>query len=535
MRLESVDNASLPVAPFTPNYARNLLLGGLAGILLGYLAAFIRMNLDRKLRSVDEVEELIETPVLAIVPDVKDLDRRETESIDVSNRGPAAEAFRQLRTNFRFVDVDNPIRSVVITSANEGEGKSTVAANLARVLANAGQATILVDADLRRPVVAGVYGVDAQIGLAQVLVGDVTADEALQESGIENLLVMSAGRVPHNPSELLGSHRMQLLLQELSHDHLVVLDAPPLLPVTDAALLAGIADGAIVVFAIGQTYKEQARLAKRRLGQTGGRMLGVVLNRAPLRGLGAVVYGYGYGSYTSSYGEGPRVEAGCPQEADPREDRQPRKVMRGRELAALVALLVVDILVLVLGYRAHTGSLPPLQRSASAFDVDPTSGELPTGVPTDDDAVVGPVLLGVNAAGDVLRATRGACEARFDNPARIWTGNVGDGVALTPVDPPAIHEVLGLMVYADGTLRVSGLDEDCEPVTFDSTDSGSSWAPSDVSKVWRLFPDVQATPVTGPAGEAVRAPCPASQIVNLPGQKAIASCDVADVLPVDHR
>jgi capsular exopolysaccharide synthesis family protein len=304
VRLEPVDNASLPAAPYTPNYARNLLFGGLVGVLLGYLAAFIRMNLDRKLRSVDEVEELIDTPVLAIVPDVKDLDRRQTESVDVSNRGPAAEAFRQLRTNFRFVDVDNPVRTVVVTSANEGEGKSTVAANLARVLANAGQATILVDADLRRPVVAGVFGVDAQIGLAQVLVGDVTSEEALQDSGIENLSVMSAGRVPHNPSELLGSHRMQLLLQDLSHDYLVVLDAPPLLPVTDAALLAGIADGAIVVFAIGQTYKEQARLAKRRLGQTGGRMLGVVLNRAPLKGLGAVVYGYGYGSYTSSYSEG---------------------------------------------------------------------------------------------------------------------------------------------------------------------------------------------------------------------------------------
>jgi capsular exopolysaccharide synthesis family protein len=191
----------------------------------------------------------------------------------------------------------------VITSASEGEGKSTVAANLARVLANAGQNTVLVDADLRRPVVAGVFGVDSQIGLAQVLVGDVTASEALQESGIEHLMVMSAGRVPHNPSELLGSHRMQQLLQELAKDYLVVLDAPPLLPVTDAALLAAIADGAMVVFAIGHTYKEQAKLAKRRLGQTGGRMLGVILNRAPLRGLGAVVYGYGYGSYTSSYGE----------------------------------------------------------------------------------------------------------------------------------------------------------------------------------------------------------------------------------------
>ena len=301
VRLVPVENASLPGAPFTPDYTRNLLLGALAGIMLGYVGAFVRMNLDRKLRSVDEVEELIETPVLAIVPDVKDLDRKVSEGVDRSHRGPAAEAFRQLRTNFRFIDVDNPIRSVVITSANEGEGKSTVATNLARVLASAGQETVLVDADLRRPVVAGIYGVDTQIGLAQVLVGDVTATEALQESGIEHLKVMSAGRVPHNPSELLGSHRMQQLLQELSRDHLVVLDAPPLLPVTDAALLAAIADGAMVVFAIGQTYKEQARLAKRRLEQTGGRMLGVVLNRAPLRGLGAVVYGYGYGSYTSDY------------------------------------------------------------------------------------------------------------------------------------------------------------------------------------------------------------------------------------------
>jgi polysaccharide biosynthesis transport protein len=305
VRLDPLEDASLPSAPFTPNYTRNLAVGALVGILLGYVAAFVRMNLDRKLRSVEEVEELIETPVLAILPDVKELDRKQGVGVDRSHRGPAAEAFRQLRTNFRFIDVDNPIRSVVITSANEGEGKSTVAANLARVLATAGQDTVLIDADLRRPVVAGIYGVDTQVGLAQVLVGDLTADEALQESGIDHLKVMSAGRVPHNPSELLGSQRMQHLLQELSRDHMVILDAPPLLPVTDAALLAAVADGAMVVFAVGHTYKEQARLAKRRLEQTGGRMLGVILNRAPMRGMGAVVYGYGYGSYTSDYASNP--------------------------------------------------------------------------------------------------------------------------------------------------------------------------------------------------------------------------------------
>ncbi len=301
VRVEPLGDAGLPTAPFTPNYLRNLAIGGVLGILVGYAAALVRKNLDRKLRSVDEVEELIDTPVLAILPDVKDLDRSQGAGVDASNRGPAAEAFRQLRTNFRFIDVDNPVRSVVITSANEGEGKSTVASNLARVLATAGHDTVLVDADLRRPVVAGIFGVDAQIGLAQVLVGDVSAADALQSTQIDHLQVMSAGRVPHNPSELLGSHRMQAMIGELSRDHIVVLDAPPLLPVTDAALLAAIADGAMVVFAIGRTYKEQARLAKRRLGQTGGRMLGVVLNRAPLQGLGAVVYGYGYGNYTTGY------------------------------------------------------------------------------------------------------------------------------------------------------------------------------------------------------------------------------------------
>jgi succinoglycan biosynthesis transport protein ExoP len=318
VRLDPVGDAYLPAAPFTPNYTRNLALGALAGILLGYVGAFVRMNLDRKLRSVEEVEELIETPVLAILPDVKELDRKQTVGVDRSHRGPAAEAFRQLRTNFRFIDVDNPIRSVVITSANEGEGKSTVATNLARVLATAGQDTVLIDADLRRPVVAGIYGVDTQVGLAQVLVGDLTGEEALQDSGIDHLKVMSAGRVPHNPSELLGSQRMQHLLQELSRDYMVILDAPPLLPVTDAALLAAIADGAMVVFAVGQTYKEQARLAKRRLEQTGGRMLGVILNRAPMRGMGAVVYGYGYGSYTADY-------ASTPPEAEEPPKRGQRK------------------------------------------------------------------------------------------------------------------------------------------------------------------------------------------------------------------
>ena len=245
---------------------------------------------------------------------------------------------------------------------------------------------------------------------------------------------MSAGRVPHNPSELLGSQRMQQLLHELARDHLVVLDAPPLLPVTDAALLAAISDGAMVVFAIGTTYKEQARLAKRRLGQTGGRMLGVVLNRAPLKGLGAVVYGYGYGSYTSTYGD----DAAPPRRARAPARRRPwRRAVAGASDAPLG-----DRPPGGAGRARPGGARPGRARPSGApchpcngapgasFDV-PTATASQTADPSAEaDLIQAPVLLGANESGLVLRATRGACEARFDNPAHFWAGNLDDADGL---------------------------------------------------------------------------------------------------------
>jgi hypothetical protein len=200
--------------------------------------------------------------------------------------------------------------------------------------------------------------------------------------------------------------------------------------------------------------------------------------------------------------------------------------MRGRTLVALAALAVIDVAVLAVGYRAHTGTLPPMQRSSESFEVSETPTAEPTGSPADDNSVTGPVLLGVNARGNVLRATRGACEERFDKPARLWAGRIEDDVALPVVDPPpGLREVLGLMVYANGSLRVSGLDEDCESVTFDSTDVGASWQASDDDlSLWRLPGDTTASTVTTPRGEPVPAPCAAVQIVNLLPRRAIASC-----------
>lgn len=301
VRLSPVGNATLPTSPSSPSFLRDIALGAIAGLALGYAAALARRALDVRIRSVTDVEQTVGRSVLTVVPETRSLDRSHSAGVESSSRGPAAEALRQLRTNLRFVDVDHPPRCLVVTSANASEGKSTVSANLARVLAAGGQPTVLIDADLRRPMIAGIFDVDGSVGLTEVLAGDVTLEAALRSTAQPQLALLPAGRIPPNPSELLGSKRMERLLQELKRDYLVILDAPPLLPVTDAGLLSGIADGTLLVIAVGKAHREQAKLCVRRLQQVGGHLVGVVLNRAPVRGLGSILYGDGYGSYVQGY------------------------------------------------------------------------------------------------------------------------------------------------------------------------------------------------------------------------------------------
>ena len=302
VKLVPSEQAALPSRPTSPSYPVNLLAGGLVGIVLGYALSLVRRQLDSRIRTVDDMESLVGTSVLTILPESDELDRIGSAGIVQSQTGPAAEALRQLRTNLRFVDVDNPPQSIVVTSANAGEGKSVVTSNLARVLAAAGQKTMLIDGDLRRPMVSSIFDLDPAIGLTQVLAGDLTLEHTIQDPGLPNLRVIVAGRIPPNPSELLGSQRMLHMIEDLvSQGYLVLIDAPPLLPVTDAGLLSGTVDGAILVLAVGRTFKEQAKLAGKVLDQVGGHLLGSVLNRAPQKGIGSVVYGYGYGSHSQDY------------------------------------------------------------------------------------------------------------------------------------------------------------------------------------------------------------------------------------------
>lgn len=290
----------------TSEWLRHIGLGLIAGLLVGYAIAFTRKQLDVRVRTIADVEELTGQGVLAIIPETRELgsQRTSTDTGKPGGMGAAAEALRQLRTNLRYVNVDDPPRVVAVTSANPGEGKSTVSANLAQLMASAGQRTVLIDADLRKPVQHTTFSLDNTVGLTQVLAGVAVIDDALQPTSEPNLRVLTAGRIPPNPSEILGSQRMKKLITRLSRGHFVIIDVPPLLAVTDPGLVAAACDGTILVTRVGKTYKEQLRLAAKLLQQVGATVLGSVLHRAPRKAIGDVVYGIGYGGkYGTYYGD----------------------------------------------------------------------------------------------------------------------------------------------------------------------------------------------------------------------------------------
>jgi capsular exopolysaccharide synthesis family protein len=225
--------------------------------------------------------------------------------VHVDPRSPRAESFRTLRTNLQYLDVGRADRSFVITSSIESEGKSTTGANLAIALADTGARVLLVDADLRRPKIADYMGLEGAVGLTDVLIGRAELKDVIQPWGRNKLYVLPAGHVPPNPSELLGSARMVHYIAEFNTAFdVVIYDAPPLLPVTDAAILAKGVGGAIIIVAAGRTHKNQLKGAISALDNVGAPVSGLVLTMLPTKGPDA----YGYGRYGYGYGYGDDVE-----------------------------------------------------------------------------------------------------------------------------------------------------------------------------------------------------------------------------------
>jgi receptor protein-tyrosine kinase len=317
LKATTVESANVPTAPVSPNVVRTLLMGAVLGLMLGFGLAAIRELLDTSLKTADDIEAITPAPILGWIQNDAVVTKEPLIST-MSPHHPRVESFRVLRTNLQFVDVDAQSKAFVVSSAVPGEGKSSTATNIAITLAMAGVRVLLVDGDLRRPRASAILGVDEAVGLTTVLVGQLTAADVIQEHPT-GLHVMASGAVPPNPAELLQSQAMTDLISTLrtSYD-VVIFDAPPLLPVTDAALLASKTDGAILVVRHGKTSREQVRGACERLTQIDAAPLGVVFNRVPQKG-GGDGYGYGYG-----YGYAP-VEPEAP-EGGKRKGNKPSKV-----------------------------------------------------------------------------------------------------------------------------------------------------------------------------------------------------------------
>jgi capsular exopolysaccharide synthesis family protein len=287
---EALSAPGLPGSPASPSPFRNLLVGLALGVVLGVAAAFVRDALDTRLRDVDSIEGDHSLDVLAVVPSEL---RREMLPALRQPQSARAEAYRKIRTHLLFAGPAGLPRSILLTSPNPGEGKTSLATNLAVVCHQSGQSVVVVDADLRRPM-AATYLIDQrpERGLVDVLLGQADLEECLVAVR-PGLLVLPSGSVPTNPSELVGSQGMADVLRQLeANADLVLVDAPPVLPVADAIHLSALCEGTVLCARAGETTETELRRSREALDRVGAHLLGVALMADPT-GSGEP-YGYGY-------------------------------------------------------------------------------------------------------------------------------------------------------------------------------------------------------------------------------------------------
>jgi capsular exopolysaccharide synthesis family protein len=300
-RIVVEQHASLPIRPVVPRTALNVTTGIALGVLLGIGLAVLRDWVDNTVKNRQTLEEITEAGLVATIP--FDKDRRKDAAIQfASDRSAIAEAFRELRTNLQFLEVDNPPRVLAVTSSLPGEGKTTTAINIALALAEADHNVVLVDGDMRRPKVDKYLDLIGSVGFSTVLTGRAALPEVLQKTRFHGLTVLTSGGIPPNPSELLGTKAAQKVLSELraGFDYVIV-DSSPLLAVTDGAILAAASDGVLLIARFAQTKRDQLAHGVGNLKNVGARILGAMFTMMPTRGNDYYYYGY-YGSGVSSSG-----------------------------------------------------------------------------------------------------------------------------------------------------------------------------------------------------------------------------------------
>jgi succinoglycan biosynthesis transport protein ExoP len=284
VKVTVVSTPTVPTTPVSPKPTRNLALGVVLGLLLGLGLALLRDLLDTTIKNERDCAEVTGATVIGGIA----FDPGAAKSpllVQADPNSPRAEAFRTLRTNLQFVDAANHPRSIVFTSSVPSEGKTTTTANLAITMAASGARVCVVEGDLRRPRLLEYMGMDGSVGLTNVLIGQAELGDVLQQFAESSVYVLGAGSVPPNPSELLGSAAMIETLRELeSRFDVVIIDTPPLLPVTDAAVLSTIAGGTVVVVGAGRVDRDHLARSLQSLEAVKGRVLGLVLNLIPTKG-----------------------------------------------------------------------------------------------------------------------------------------------------------------------------------------------------------------------------------------------------------
>jgi polysaccharide biosynthesis transport protein len=274
-----IERAEIPTAPIRPNKLLNVIISVLAGLLVGSSVALIQEYIDDRINSTEDAERVLELPSLGRVPQLSANDARllpQMKGLD-----PETEAYRILRTNIHFASVDKPLKTMQVTSASLGEGKTTTAANLAFAMAMDGKKVIIVDTDLRRPSLHKLLGIGQVPGVTDLLLGTATLQDTIRPyENLPGMFVIPAGITPPNPSELLNSQKFLSLMEQLKDVcDLVIFDSPPILAAADSQIISAKVDGVILVVANSETRKASARQSVKILRQARANILGVAYNK----------------------------------------------------------------------------------------------------------------------------------------------------------------------------------------------------------------------------------------------------------------
>jgi len=311
--IDIVDPAVIPGHPIKPKKAQNLLLGLLFGLALGIGLAFFEEYLDDTIKNAEEAKRAMGLPLLAVIPHIPGYEPKQNGSTpdtkmlvtQTEPKSVVAEAFRSLRTNLHFTAISKEKKIMLFTSTFPREGKSTITANEAVVIAQTGARVLIIDCDLRRSSLHEKFGHSKTPGLSEILTGDVTFEKAKHKTGIHGLDLISAGTAPPNPSELLGSEAMrQLLLTQRENYDYIIIDAPPVLAVTDAPVLAMVSDIVILIMEAGRVPIKAAQHMRDTLATLQASVAGLVINDKTGKGESYGYYGGRYYRYGRGYGYG---------------------------------------------------------------------------------------------------------------------------------------------------------------------------------------------------------------------------------------